>query len=149
MRNIVGRPVRGTNFFDRDEIRAQILEWLRDNHLLLLAPRRVGKTSLMYRLAVEALERKHVPVYFSAATARSELALLVALYKAAAEADADVALAFEAGRLGRLFKQVGYVKAFGVELALRELQAEEWTDVGNELIQAIRATGRSWLFLLD
>jgi uncharacterized protein len=48
MRNIMGPPVTGENFFGRDDERSHAKQLLRDgNHILLTAPRRVGKSSLM------------------------------------------------------------------------------------------------------
>jgi len=48
--------VEGADFFDRDEeagsLWASIIE---GNHVLLLAPRRVGKTSLALRIGAEAV----------------------------------------------------------------------------------------------
>lgn len=56
MNNILGQPVEGTDFFDREDDTKRI--WLsleEGNHVLLLAPRRVGKTSLAIRVGAEAL----------------------------------------------------------------------------------------------
>jgi AAA+ ATPase superfamily predicted ATPase len=55
MRNIIGAPVEGEDFFDRPQIVANLLRELRDNqaNILLVAPRRVGKTSLMLRICEE------------------------------------------------------------------------------------------------
>lgn len=55
MNNILGQPVEGSDFFDREEDTKRI--WLsleEGNHVLLLAPRRVGKTSLSIRVGAEA-----------------------------------------------------------------------------------------------
>lgn len=54
MRNCVGQPVRGDDFFDREEEQRRIWARLETNNLLLLAPRRVGKTSLMERLKADS-----------------------------------------------------------------------------------------------
>ena len=48
--NRTGAPVRGGNFFDRERETEQVFESLGADSLLLLAPRRVGKTSLMMHL---------------------------------------------------------------------------------------------------
>lgn len=51
MRNVTGAPVTGDDLFGRHEEIKQL--WARledDEHLLMLAPRRVGKTSLMHEL---------------------------------------------------------------------------------------------------
>lgn len=56
MNNILGQPVEGPDFFDRESDTQRIWESLDEgNHVLLLAPRRVGKTSLAIRIGAEAL----------------------------------------------------------------------------------------------
>ncbi|MDQ3773238.1 MAG: hypothetical protein M3461_02095 [Pseudomonadota bacterium] len=47
MRNMTGPVVRGEDFFDREHEQARFWRDLETDNLLLLAPRRVGKTSLM------------------------------------------------------------------------------------------------------
>ena len=69
----VGRPVRGINFFDREDERRLLWQRLRQSHVLLLAPRRVGKTSLLLRLADEAAGHGFRAVYVSVADARSDV----------------------------------------------------------------------------
>lgn len=50
VRNLVGSPARGEDFFDREELVDRIWEELEINNILLAAPRRFGKTSIMYSL---------------------------------------------------------------------------------------------------
>ena len=50
MRNTVGTPVRGSDFFERNVIIDGIWEELETANVLLAAPRRFGKTSIMYQL---------------------------------------------------------------------------------------------------
>jgi uncharacterized protein len=50
MRNIIGAPAEGDDFFDRPKILAQLSRELGNlANILLVAPRRVGKTSLVLR----------------------------------------------------------------------------------------------------
>ncbi len=44
VRNLVGTPVTGADFFDREPERRRLWDDLHRDHLLLLAPRRVGKS---------------------------------------------------------------------------------------------------------
>ncbi|MBI1924124.1 ATP-binding protein [Candidatus Poribacteria bacterium] len=53
LRNIVGPPARRDDFFDREETVELLWERLASGNVLLAAPRRFGKTSLMYRLIDE------------------------------------------------------------------------------------------------
>lgn len=66
MRNIIGNPVEGEDFFDRPQIVANLLRELRDNqaNILLVAPRRVGKTSLMLRICEEWRKEKQSKAIF-------------------------------------------------------------------------------------
>jgi len=48
--NLVGPPVRGTNFYGREAFANLASDKLKAGHVLLAAPRRFGKTSVMYRL---------------------------------------------------------------------------------------------------
>jgi len=60
IRNIAGQPVRGTNFFKRPGLLQQFKRKLDSgSSLLISAPRRVGKTSLMFHIHDEKLEGYH------------------------------------------------------------------------------------------
>ena len=55
MKNITGTVAEGEDFFGRDKEQRQMWSKLQDNaNLALLAPRRVGKTSLLKRLEATA-----------------------------------------------------------------------------------------------
>lgn len=51
--NRVGAPVRGTDFYGRDALVELVWNKLKTGNILLAAPRRFGKTSVMYRLIDE------------------------------------------------------------------------------------------------
>ena len=53
VQNRVGPPVRGDDLFGRDAFVDLVWEKLDSTHILLAAPRRFGKTSVMYRLIDE------------------------------------------------------------------------------------------------
>lgn len=45
---VVGSPVTGDDFFDREQELAELIDLIRaDAHVLVTAPRRIGKTSLL------------------------------------------------------------------------------------------------------
>lgn len=54
---IVGSPVRDEDFWFRDDFIEDLWESLEKHNVLLLAPRRIGKTSVMYRMVEEILWR--------------------------------------------------------------------------------------------
>jgi hypothetical protein len=49
--NIIGKPVSDQNFFGRDAELEDLESITKREHVLMLAPRRVGKTSLLHALA--------------------------------------------------------------------------------------------------
>jgi AAA+ ATPase superfamily predicted ATPase len=53
----VGNPAIGEDFIDREKEIAQILEALKKDSVLLIAPRRFGKTSIMRRMEKELSEQ--------------------------------------------------------------------------------------------
>jgi AAA+ ATPase superfamily predicted ATPase len=58
-----GQVVRGDNFWDRPYLIADILDVVESaGHVLLVAPRRVGKTSLMYRI-MDTMGDEYIVVY--------------------------------------------------------------------------------------
>jgi hypothetical protein len=56
----LGIPARGKDFFDRETERAELWRYLESNHVLISAPRRLGKTSLIVKMIEEA-EAKGYP----------------------------------------------------------------------------------------
>lgn len=77
MNNIVGQPVAGSDFFDREAELARNWSSLQEgNHVLLLAPRRVGKTSLAYRIGDEAIRSGWKFVMVDVQKDRDELSFL-------------------------------------------------------------------------
>ena len=73
LKNTVGPPVSGGNFYDRAREQQRIWRRLDTNHVLLLAPRRVGKTSLMRRLEETAEQQQFSATYVSVADVSTEM----------------------------------------------------------------------------
>lgn len=69
---IAGQAVRGEDFWDRPYILEDMVEVIeRGEHILLVAPRRVGKTSLMYRV-MDTMGDTYIVVYVNTQSAHSE-----------------------------------------------------------------------------
>src|SRR5687768_2803767 len=73
MRNIIGNPAEGDDFFDRPKILAKLHREL-DNqaNILLVAPRRVGKTSIVIRLCEERRSKPKQKAVFLNVEGRSD-----------------------------------------------------------------------------
>lgn len=59
----VGSPATGDDFVDRERETALILSTIKNDHVMLVAPRRFGKTSIMRKIERD-LESKHQPCVF-------------------------------------------------------------------------------------
>lgn len=150
--NKTGAPVRGDDFFDREREIEQIFENLGTDSLLLLAPRRVGKTSLMMRLRQIADTNGYHAAFFSAQELPSELAFVEKLYSSVSEVE-DGKMVLQAlkkqlsGIVGRLKKlEIGKDK---VAFELSDPQGDEWVHLGSKLIRALGKQDRPWLLMVD
>lgn len=158
VKNFVGRPITSeSDFYGRDKEVARLWRKLENDHILLLSPRRVGKTSLMNFPRNDA-KRKGEPsaVYLSVAGIRSELDFVKAVYRAVSESPKAHSLLsrfvhrLKSGPLARFLQRiesVGVPEIF--EVGLREVPPEEWESVGHELVAALRALDGQWLILVD
>lgn len=153
VRNVVGSPVVGEDFFDREEDRARLWERLDTDSVLLLAPRRVGKTSLLYCMEDEAPARGFRGVYATVARHGDELAFVRALYDALDQhQDGRGVVERALDTVGRLLRRVE-------GLTLRDLTVQlsrgDWRTAGDALLRALRERqpgphgAERWLLMVD
>lgn len=155
LQNAVGRVVRGANFFARKKEAGRIWRRLGSDNLLLLAPRRVGKTSMLHHLEDHAESEGFVAVYTSVAHARDEVDFVRRLVEAAAsvpETD-DLFAALSRGPLGQLFKRTRSVGLATLSWTVDpETPGGEWAELGRVLTEGLGrwvAGDRRFLFLID
>jgi hypothetical protein len=150
VRNLVGQPVKGADFFNRAREQEELWDFLERDHVLLLAPRRVGKTSLLHYLAVTAPERGIRAAYCSAADAKDELRfieqLLVAIGKL--EDGAKALNSLKKSRIGKVLKKVRKVEVVGFGFELDPASAD-WAAVGDALTSVLSRQQGRWLLLVD
>src|SRR5689334_8364254 len=87
MKNTVGSPVIDEDFFGREKEQRLLWNKLDSSNLLLLAPRRVGKTSLMMKLRKEAPKHGYRCLYFSVEDISDEAALVRKFYERFCDVD--------------------------------------------------------------
>src|ERR1039457_7187718 len=83
----MGRLAEGPAFFDREEIIRRAWDLLKTSNLLLLAPRRVGKSSLLNRLREDGPGRGYNTLYLSVPDAEDELDFIKRLTRGFRDAD--------------------------------------------------------------
>lgn len=157
MRNMVGRPVHGNDFYNRKRELKAIRAHLDVDHMLLLAPRRVGKTSLMWKLAEQIQEEEDfVSVFFTAGgEGDTEVDFVDRLFRTIGEHPEGkrVLKKLQKGPLGGLFAKLGSLRTFSVagllEVELGERAEASWKTLGEELVTALASTGKRWLVQVD
>lgn len=149
--NVTGKPVQHENFFDREREVRKLWHHLANDDVLLLAPRRVGKTSLMWRLREQAPSRPVVASYLSVADADSELGFVRQLHEAimAIEPAGHQVEKLADSGVGQFFRRITKVGALGVSFELSDAVAEHWRKVGEALVGALAGMEQPVLFLVD
>jgi uncharacterized protein len=151
VQNRVGRPVTGENFFGREEEQRRCWECLESDHLLLLAPRRVGKTSLMLRLRSEARANGFEASYMSGAEAEDEAGFVQRLYDAVEDLGVSPGIwqRLVDGPFGRWVRSIEKVEVAGVGLELTGADREQWAAAGEKLARALDQQESPCLLLVD
>lgn len=149
----VGRPVRGINFFDREQEQRLLWRHLETSHVLLLAPRRVGKTSLLYRLMDTAKDHGRRAVYVSVADARTEddvVRKLIAALAAHPESP-GIWKRLQKGPFKRFIARLLPTLTAGpISVELDKTAPEEgWPRLAEAIADAIAAVGEPWVILVD
>src|ERR1044072_5197132 len=149
--NRVGPPVRGTDFYGRDKLVDLIWEKVAGQSVLLVAPRRFGKTSVMYKLIDEP--RGGMAVVHADLEPFTEAADLITLLTVQlAQANEDIAssLRFFPKELWEGFKRTfAEIDLHYVKVKLRDELRQSWQDGGEELFKQIAKLGQPVLFVLD
>lgn len=151
--NRVGPPVRGNDLFGRDIFVELVWRKLEGGNVLLSAPRRFGKTSIMYRLMDQP--RGNYKIVHADLEHLSEPADLILELIVKLTADTKLSKIVEgAGAISkelwsRLRGAVDEVEAFDVKLKLREEIAPHWQESGKLLLKRLGASGQPVLFILD
>lgn len=157
MRNMTGRPVFKDDFYDRTIELQHIWRKLETENLLLLAPRRVGKTSLIYKLLSEISEYEGINgIYISVPDIDDEMDFIERLYRELLKSpEAQNKLRriwgiFKSSAIGRLFTEIesiGVPEVF--EVAWREAKTKDWVDLGQEFFDLLHKMDDKWIIMID
>lgn len=123
MKNCVGQAVRGSDFWNRENELSSIWSAIESgNHILLAAPRRVGKTSIMLKLQDEPKEG-YIVIYLDTESADSENEFWQKLFNAILEEEFVNKLTSKAKVLYDKFKNIKIkkVSTSGVEFGDGEI----------------------------
>jgi hypothetical protein len=139
----IGNPVEGDDFFDREQEQVQAWRKLAGSHLLMLAPRRIGKTSLIRRLCATAGDHGFYAVHCSFAKCESEADCIRELFRAL---HAQQTIGQKASQL---FSTIKSVKLGPVGIDWAAASPDDWRAAGEELGKALGEGEDNWLVCID
>lgn len=142
----MGRLATGTAFFDRNETMSLAWDLLETSNLLLLAPRRVGKSSLLNRICEESESRGFKALYLSVPDAENELDFIKRLVRAFQEAP------WSTGGWARAFRDhVPKDLEVCLKTGLIELKAKnfDWRQPADDLEGLLKSGDSRTVLLID
>jgi hypothetical protein len=153
VQNRVGPPVRGTDFFGRETFVDLVWEKLSGGHILLAAPRRFGKTSVLYRLIDEPRQGfKVIHADLEKFRHPSELMteLIVQLAKQDRLSKIVSRLTYFPSKLWKEFRNtVEEIDLYEFRLKLKQQLEEGWEEKADDLFSRIAACDETLIFILD
>jgi uncharacterized protein len=153
--NRVGPPVRGEDFYGREAFVKLVSEKLKVGNVLLAAPRRFGKTSVMYNLIDQPRwDYRVVHADLEHLIEPAELVTLLIVQMARADdtrlSKLTRGLSYFPNRLWagftRNFEEVELLK---LKLKLKDKLRPRWQESGEELFQRLSQSEATVLFFLD
>ncbi len=142
MKISIGNPVQGDDFFDREKELKNLRRKLERDHILMLAPRRIGKTSLLYRLRETARDNQ-VAVYCSFSPCSDELYCIRVLTKAISENQNFVQW------IKNGLDRIDGIEIAGNSVKFKANQAPDWRQLGEALVNTLDASDERWLIAVD
>ena len=164
MDNIAGSPVEGDNFFGREQDIARLLELLGNHDILLLGPRRIGKTSIARAVMAKLRGAGSGAVEVNVAECQDERGFLLKLEKALEPALASMGDKLAGGvkaLLDSISARIGSCKVSvtgigeidlglgGKSQAEAAAATEDWPQLASDLLQLLTKTGQNYLIYLD
>jgi len=144
MQNIVGSPARGEDFFDREDLVELLWSRLETGNVLLAAPRRFGKTSVMYRL-LDHPRPSWKPIHVDAESIREPVNFVLALLDALMADEKIRNFLRERWRgtcswLRGLLEEAAFSGPWGLgaKIKLKAEMGPEWQERGEALLRVLR-----------
>lgn len=153
VKNRVGPPVRGEDFYGREALVELVWQKLDLGHLLLAAPRRFGKTSVMYRL-IDAPREDYRIVHADLQHLTEPAELLTQLVGELARDDRFAKTVsslsyFPTTLWSRFRRNFDEVEFLSLKVKLREQLRPRWQESGEELFRRLAGSEQPVVFILD
>lgn len=153
IRNIVGTVVRGKDFFDRDCLVEQLWRKLETTNVLLAAPRRFGKTSVMYHL-LDSPRAGYYVIHFDLEPVTEPVDFVVTLVAKLREDKKIMSLIRHGAESLRKFLEnvefeVSPSEGVDFRIGLKEKLKKDWRDVGRKLLAQLARSEKKILLIFD
>jgi uncharacterized protein len=150
LRNIVGSVAEGGDFFDREREMDGFWSDLETDSILLLAPRRVGKTSVMKRMLSDAESRDRSAIFVDVSDCEDELAFVRRLYAEVLGTNLGDRLWSKVSDnfIARGINRISKVGGAGFSLEWQKTETD-WQRLGEDLAAAIGNLDGNWVIQID
>ena len=154
----VGNPAIGEDFVDREQEIKQILSALKKDNVLLAAPRRFGKTSIMRKLEKELFGGSNVVIFLDVESVSSPQRFLSEIIMGLTDFEEFSSESGSSSKLKNIYKlfqdnveEVGVPAIFKAKLrrSVEEGLKEDWIDKSNEVFQIINKSDENIYFIFD
>lgn len=147
MRNIVGPPVSGKDFWDREEIIKDMQDTLKKQSVLLSAPRRFGKTSIMLNIYENPMD--YLPIFIDVEGLEKPEEFISILISEVYEKSNGSKSHIVSKIAGVISEKIDKVDIGKLKISLRNQLKENWFDLGKELFKTLKESEKPVLFLID
>lgn len=153
MRNIVGQPVSGNDYYLRKEITNLIYRRLTSgSNLFMAAPRRVGKTSIMFHLRDDSKDN-FTFIYLPTESINSSELYFKRLFEALLSNDIVDWKIKNSEKAKSIFenitKRFKKISAFGFELELKSAENENYADLFLDLVKKLNCENKHIILMID
>src|SRR5947207_129446 len=149
----VGPPVRGDNFYGREAFVNLVGERLKTGHVLLAAPRRFGKTSVMYKL-IDHRQWNYIVVHADLERFQEPSELIAHLVEQLSR-DSKLSkllkgLTWLPEKVWTFVKQnIEEVELLKVKMKLKEQLRQHWQERGEQILRLVANSPETIIFILD
>ncbi len=151
-KNVVGTPARGKDFYGRGAVIDLIWEKLESNHLLLAAPRRFGKTSVMLNLLDNPRDTFKV-IHFDLEPVTEPVDFVVTLLdKLRYDETIRNVLKKSSKGFRKFLEEINFgVNVNGVDfrIGLKSKIEKSWKEIGKEIFSVIENTDKKIILIFD
>jgi len=141
---LIGPPATGDGYYDREEEVREVLKHLENGSVILVAPRRFGKTSIMLRVKELLVQRGHLAFYLEVEWIDNIVTFLTEVFARLRE-EAKIKDRIQskfAGLLNGLLGSIDELSIYDFKIRLKESLKHTWEDKGRELLSSLERDQR-------